>query len=326
MASLPRDRVVQDRPFSKVGIDYCGPFSIKQSTIRRSLVSKGYVCIFVCFVTKCIHLEIVSDLTTECFLAALKRFTYRRGLAQSISCDNASTFKGANNKLSELFTLCQSQAHQAAVIDYCNIRKIDFKFIPSYSPTWGGLWEAAVKSAKYHFKRIIGNLILTYEQFNTIIIQVEGILNSRPITPFTSDVSDFTFLTPAHFLINQPITALPEPEITSNNVSCLSFWKKCTKIRQDFWHVWHKAYLSQLQSRPKWYNVKPNIKEGMLVLLVGENVSPLQWPVARVTQVHLEDNFVRAVEIKTKNGFLQTRAINKIAVLPIYSKDNNLKK
>lgn len=162
-------------------------------------------------------------------------------------------------------------------------------------------------------------MLFTYEQFNTIIIQVEAILNSRPITPFTGDISDFSFLTPGHFLINQPLTAIPEPDLAINNASYLGFWKKCTKVKQDFWRVWHKSYLSQLLSRPKWYNVKPNIKEGVLVLLVGENVSPLQWPVARVIRVFTgSDGYVRSVEIKSKNGFVHKRAINKIAVLPIY--------
>lgn len=322
MASLPQDRVVQDRVFNKVGIDYCGPFSVKQSSMRRSVISKGYVCIFVCFVTKCVHLELVSDLTSECFLAALKRFQSRRGLPQTIYCDNASTFKGANNQLKELYVLCKSQAHQNAVIEYCNIKGIDFKFIPSYSPTWGGLWEAAVKSAKYHFKRIIGALLFTYEQFNTIIVQVEGILNSRPITPINDDVSDFSYLTPGHFLINQSLAAIPEPGIaTTANVNYLSFWKKCTRLQQDFWLVWHKSYLSQMLSRPKWFKKSHDIQEGALVLLLGLNVPPLQWPLARVTKVFRSksDNIVRSVEVITKTGSVHTRAINKVAVLPIYA-------
>lgn len=319
MASLPQDRVVQDRVFNKIGIDYCGPFNIKQSSLRRSVVSKGYVCLFVCFVTKCVHLELVSDLTSECFMAALKRFCSRRGLPHTIYCDNASTFRGANRQLNELYTLCKSQAHQNAVIEYCSLKGIDFNFIPSYSPTWGGLWEAAVKSAKYHFKRIIGDLLFTYEQFNTIIIQVEGVLNSRPLTPINRDCSDFSYLTPGHFLINQSLTAVPEPEITTNNINSLRFWKRCNKIQQHFWSVWHKSYLSQLLSRPKWLKASPNIKEGVLVILIGLNVLPLHWPVARVVRVFKgSDGYVRSVEVKTKTGSVHVRAINKVAVLPIY--------
>lgn len=158
-------------------------------------------------------------------------------MPQLVYCDNASTFKGASNQLRQLFILTQSEKHKGSVIDYCNEKGVDFKFIPSYSPTWGGLWEAAVKSAKYHFKRIIGSLLLTYEQFNTVIIQVEAVLNFRPISPLSNDVSDFTYLTPGHFLITKPLTAVPEPEISNNNINCLRFWKKCTKIQQDFWKV-----------------------------------------------------------------------------------------
>lgn len=318
MGTLPKDRVVQDKIFSKIGIDYCGPFNIKESSIRRSIITKGYICILVCFITKCVHIELVSDLTTECFLAAFKRFCARRGMPQTVYCDNASTFKGANNQLRQLYELHKSQLHVDTVVDYCSCRGIEFRFIPSYSPTFGGLWEAAVKSAKYHFKRVIGNLLLTYEQFNTIIIQIEGILNSRPITPLSNDITDFSFLTPAHFLLSKPITAPPEPEITSSNVNCLRFWNKCKKIQQDFWRVWHKSYLSQLLCRPKWQKVNVNLKEGALVLLIGNNSPPLQWPVARISKVFTgSDGHVRVVEVKTANA-CHRRAINKVAVLPIY--------
>lgn len=321
MGTLPHSRVNQDKIWNHIGIDYCGPFQIKQSTLRRSIISKGYVLVIVCFATKCIHLELVSDLTTECFLAAFKRFCSRRGTPSVVYCDNASTYKGANNQLRQLYLLNNTQQHKDSVLNYCATKDIEFKFIPSYSPTFGGLWEASVKLFKHHYRRVVGSMCLTYEQFNTIVVQIEGTLNSRPLTQLSNDVNDLSFLTPAHFLCGRPLNAIPEPDLTSMNINRLKFWKKCIKIQQDFWRAWHKDYLSQFLRRSKWHNANPNIKIGDLVLLIGENCSPLQWPMARVINLFSgSDGLVRVIEVKTGRG-THRRAINKVAVLPIDRED-----
>jgi hypothetical protein len=189
MGALPRDRVNQTGVFKVTGVDYCGPFDIKNSRIRKSQVGKGYVALFVCLATKAIHMELVSDMTSDTFLAALKRFIARRGLPAQICCDNATTFKGSHNQLKALYDLNRNDEHRNKIVRYATQRGIDFKYIPSYSPTFGGLWEAGVKSAKYHFRRVIGKTVLTYEQFNTVIVEVEGILNSRPLTPMMARIS-----------------------------------------------------------------------------------------------------------------------------------------
>lgn len=319
MGSLPSSRVNQDRIFKKIGIDYCGPFKLKQSSMRRSIVTKGYVLVIVCFTSKLLHFECVSSLSTECFLAAFKRFCSRRGLPSMVFCDNASTYKGANNQLRDLYLLNKSHAHKNNVTNYCTTKGIEFNFIPCYSPTFGGIWESSVKSFKHHFKRVVGDISLTYEQFCTVMVQIEGILNSRPLTPLSHDINDFSYLTPAHFACGAPITQPPEPDLTSTNITPLKFWKKCTKIQQDFWKSWQKVYLSQLLKRPKWQQDCNNIKVGDLVLLLDERTSPLHWPVARIAQIFPgADGRVRVVEVRTSTGGAHRRAINKVAVLPIY--------
>lgn len=319
MGSLPVNRVTSSRPFQNVGIDFCGPFFIKQSRIRKSVVSKSYVALFVCFSVKAIHMELLSDMTTDNFLASFKRFISRRGKPTQVYCDNGSTFKGAKNQLSEFYKIYNSKEHKNKIECFCNEEQITFNFIPSYSPVFGGLWEAGVKSAKYHIKRVMGtNTQFTYEQFNTIIVQVEGILNSRPITQMSNDPSDLTYLTPGHFLIGAPITSFPEPDLTTVPENRLKFWRLCTQVQQHFWKRWHKDYLTQLQNRQKWRKDLPNVKDGMLVLLKEDNVPSLKWPMARIIKVISgKDNKVRVVKVKTANGEY-LRSITKIAVLPIY--------
>ncbi|GFS94739.1 integrase catalytic domain-containing protein [Trichonephila clavipes] len=132
----------------------------------------------------------------------------------------------------------------------------DWKFIPPKSPHFGDLWEAGVKSVKHHLKRAIGNLHFTFEEFETIMIQVEGILNSRPLTLLSSDTDNFDVLTPGHFLIGRPITSIPEPNLIDVNENRLSRWEKITKVVQRTWKKWKSDYLNTLQARSKWITEK----------------------------------------------------------------------
>ncbi|XP_058817129.1 uncharacterized protein LOC131680431 [Topomyia yanbarensis] len=212
MADLPSERVTPAPPFLKVGVDYCGPFQVVYS-IRRTAPRKYFVSIFVCLVTKAVHLELVGDLTSAAFLAAFKRFVARRGIPALVMCDNALNFVGAKRELDELSQLFNNEQFQQTITREAQHDGIEFRFIPPRSPNFGGLWEAAVKSFKGHFKRTIGNRILQHDEMQTVVAQIEAILNSRPLTPISNDTSDFEALTPGHFLIQRPLTAVPEPSL-----------------------------------------------------------------------------------------------------------------
>lgn len=318
MGSLPQQRVTAARPFQVTGIDFAGPVQIKNSRIRRALVTKGYVCVFVCFTTKAIHLELANDLSTPTFLACFKRFIARRGLPTEVFCDNGGCFKGAANQLVELYKLNTSAGHQTMVQNYSAQQGINFHFVPSYSPVFAGLAEAAVKSMKYHLKRVLQKATLTYEQLGTVLAQIESILNSRPLLPLSSEVNDFSFLTPGHFLIGSALTAFPEQDTSGIPTNRLKFWQLCNQMRDSFWKVWHKHYLNCLQSRPKWRDVVPNVTVGALVIIRDPNMPPLFWPMARVVKVFPgSDGRVRVVEVMTPNKKIYKRSITGICILPL---------
>ena len=111
MGDLPQERVSQTRPFLIFGVNYCGPLHIKEKRFRNRNKLKVYVSIFVCMSTKAVHLELVSDSTTEAFIACLKRLFSRRGKTKIIFSDNATNFFGANRELNELYRLLQSADH-----------------------------------------------------------------------------------------------------------------------------------------------------------------------------------------------------------------------
>jgi len=169
MADLPKQRVTISRPFTNTGVDYAGPIHIKESKRRNARMLKAYISVFVCFATKAVHLEIVSDLTSEAFLAALKRFMSRRGRPACIYSDNGTTFVGANKQIKEMYELVNSDQLRATVRQFAHQNEIVWSFIPPHAPHFGGLWEAAVKSAKNHMYRVIGNTNLTFEEMQIIV-------------------------------------------------------------------------------------------------------------------------------------------------------------
>ncbi|XP_039435934.2 uncharacterized protein LOC120417801 [Culex pipiens pallens] len=318
MGDLPSYRIRPAPVFSTTGVDYAGPFWIKSSSAtRKPQVTKAYVSLFVCMQTRAIHLELVSDLTTDAFLAALRRFTSRRGCPRTMRSDNATNFAGAKNELNELWRLLQDQRATKKIASYCTDKGIEWSFIPPRSPHFGGIWEAGVKQVKHHLKRIVGDRKLSYEELYTTLTQIEAVLNSRPLAPVSDDPNDYTAITPAHFLIGREMQAVAEPDYTDLKENRLSRWQLVQTMLQHFWKRWTAEYLPELQQRTKWLKTK-QIKEGSLVLLVDHNAPPLQWPLGRIVATHPgDDGVTRVVTVKTANGGEFKRAVTEICLLPL---------
>ncbi|XP_037931721.1 uncharacterized protein LOC119666512 [Teleopsis dalmanni] len=309
MGNLPHARVHPSRPFLNTGVDFCGPIWVHYK-VRGKRPHKAYIAVFCCFATKAVHLELVSDLTTDAFIESVKRFVARRGLCQNLFCDNATNFVGANNKLNELVELIYSKKSGEVIERACSKKGIKFNFIPPRTPHFGGLWEAAVKSAKHLLVRSVATESLTYEELETVVIEIEAILNSRPITPMSNDPNDFEALTPGHFLIGEALTAPASTTTTNLKTSLLTRWKLVSHIKHEFWRRWNSEYLNELQYRRKWREECKNLQENTLVIMKDGNLPPLQWALGRVTNIHKgTDGMVRVVDVKTASGIVR-RAIH----------------
>lgn len=315
MGDLPAQRIQQSRPFSNTGCDYAGPLTIKFSRGRNPKLSKAYIALFVCMSTKAIHLEVVSDLTTDAFLAALRRFVSRRGKCSNIYTDNGSNFLGARRCLNEMHKVLLSQTHNDDVAVALAKDGISWHFIPPSAPHFGGLWEAGVRSVKLHLRRVIGSSILTFEELYTLLTQIEAILNSRPLCSLSDD--DINPLTPAHFIIGEPLTAVPEPNLLDIPPNRLTHWKHIQSMVQGFWKRWQMEYITTLQERSKWQHTKTDVKPGDLVVIKEPNLPPSKWLLGRVQEVTPgPDNRIRVATIITKRGTC-VRSIAKLAVLPM---------
>ena len=190
--------------------------------------------------------------------------------------------------------------------------------MPARSPHMGGLHEAAVKSAKRHLLRVVGNARLTYEQLYTAICQTEGILNSRPLFPSSNDPSDFSVLTPGHFLIGEPLNSVPNGPGERARGCKLKDFVRAQDIASHMWSRCYKEYLHTLQQRGKWTaRNASSVKVGAMVLLREERSPVQQWRLGRVTEVFPgKDGVIRVVDIRTSHG--QTRrSVATISPLPI---------
>jgi hypothetical protein len=315
MGNLPSHRVKASRPFTNCGVDFGGPIFLKIGGIRSKKTTKAYICLFVCFSTKAIHLELVSDLTAANFLNGLKRFIARRGMVANIYSDNATNFVGAQRDLRDVFL---ADEFGNIVLRHLAEFNINWHFIPARSPHFGGLWEAGIKAVKGHIKRVIGQTSLTYGEMYTLLTGIEACLNSRPLCPLTEDTSDLNVLTPGHFLIGTAMTSPLEHQIVDVPQNRLTRWQHLEQMRQHFWNRWSKEYVGQLQERPKWQKGKSSaaIKEGDLVVL-KEATPPLTWKLGRVTAIHPgADDIIRVATVKTDSGTTK-RAVRNLCVLPI---------
>ncbi|GAB0100398.1 hypothetical protein DMENIID0001_164320 [Sergentomyia squamirostris] len=313
MADLPPDRVTLSSPFTTCSIDFCGPILSRPAYKRGGVAYKTYVCAFVCFATKAVHLEVVGNLSADSFIAALRRFTARRSTPSKIYCDNAGCFRGADTLLRAMFEHLKSEEFQ----DECTRKGLSFQFMPPRSPHHGGLHEAAIKSLKHHLKREVGQTVLTFEELSTVISQIEAILNSRPITPLSDDPNEPEALTPGHFLVGKPLNILPEVTLTNINPNTLSRWQLCQSLLQHFAERWRKEYLHTLQNRKKWFKNCENLKPGDFVVLFDQNTSPSSWPMGIIEHIHPgDDHRVRVVTVRTARG-IYDRAVQKVAKLPL---------
>ncbi|XP_055633284.1 uncharacterized protein LOC129773664 [Toxorhynchites rutilus septentrionalis] len=215
---FPRPRTSPTRAFAVTGVDYCGPVYLKP-VHRRAAAQKAYIAVFVCFSTKAVHLELIGDLTTAAFLAALRRFVSHRD---------------ASNHLRELYDLLHDPKVAAKITSETSQRGIIWKFIPPRAPNFGGLWEAAVKSAKLSLIRVLGKRQLSFEDMATILTQVEAIMNARPLTPLSEDPDELD---------------APDPDYTDVATNRLQHYQQLQQLVQQHWKRWRREYISQLHNQ-----------------------------------------------------------------------------
>ena len=306
MAPLPPERVTPGSAFAHVGLDYMGPLTVKlgRSTVKR------YACVFTCLATRAVHIEVAYSLETDAFLNAYFRFCSRRGTPKSLHSDNGSNFVGAEKELKDSVR----RWNQTYVQDMLSQQEVEWKFSPPAASHQGGVWERIIRSIRKIMRALVGERLLDDEALHTFLLEVERILNNRPITPASDDPTDLLPLTPSMLLLGRVDSPLPIDNFVKADGYRKS-WRLVQLLSDKFWARWIREYLPILQTRQKWLKPQRNLKVGDLVLMLDENSKRGHWPKGLVDQCFPDANgIIRRVKIRTANN-TYVRDVRKLCLL-----------
>ena len=279
MGMLLSSRTTPALPFSRTGIDFAGPFHIKKGHTRRPMILNTFAVVFVCLTTKAVHFDLCASLSTEDFLAVLRRFVARRGCPQEIFSDNGTNFSGTQEEIRALQKLAESEQHLQAISNFAITHNIKWSHIPPRAPHFGGLWEAAVRVMKIALRKIATPHPITWEEMYTVLVEAEGMLNSRPLAPMSTDeAEEGSFLTAGHFLIGRPIQAQPSRQPSTGKISLLKRWNLVSRIRSDIWKTWSSSYLSSCAQRSRWTHSGHQLCVGDVVFVRDEMLRARDCP------------------------------------------------
>ena len=271
---------------------------------------KRYGCIFTCLATRAIHIETAHSLDADAFINCLQRFIARRGKPRVVWSDNGTNFVGAERELREELRRLQSTGLQGKVAN----DGISWKFNPPAASHMGGVWERQIRSIRKVLAGLCHQQTLTNDAPATLLCNVEAILNNRPLTVVSADLSDPEPLTPNHLLILRPAEALPGT-FDNRDLYCRNRWRQVQYLSDIFWGRWRKEYLSHLQKRSKWLWATKNVSVGDVVLLIDDKASRNTWQLGRVLETFPgADGCVRSVRLKSRGAEL-IRPISKLCHL-----------
>ena len=315
MADLPEHQVTPERPpFTFVGVDCFGPFTIKRA---RSRV-KRYGVLFTCMTIRAIHLEVAHSLDTDSFLHAMRRFIARRGPPEVMRSDNGGNFVSGEKELrAAVAAWNQEKVHQ-----FLMQRQVKWIFNPPSGSHHGGIWERCIRTVRKVMTALLNQQTLDDEGLVTMMCEVESIINSRPLTKVSDDPEDLEALTPNHLLLLRSGPSSPPGIFKKEDLYTRRRWRQVQYLSDVFWRRWVKEYLPSLQERQKWVRPRRNFAPGYIVLLAEENSPRCAWPLGRILEVkpNTKDGYVRMITLKTKSTILE-RPVDKVVFLetePLY--------
>ena len=264
---LPKFRVEEAPPFTFTGVDFAGPLYVKSG----AGMEKVWICLYTCCVVRAVHLDLVSDQTTPTFLRSFRRFVARRGVPCQMISDNGKTFKAASTAL----------------------REVKWVFNVPKAPWWGGVFERLVKCVKRCLKKMVGQAKLSTDELLTVLLEVEMVLNSRPLTVVSAEDMEEP-LTPSHMIVGRRIMSKVElcpeddepPLMTSDGLTRRA--RHLEFAIDQFWHRWRKEYLVSLREMHGHYKKvsrAPRVAVGDVVVIHSDKQARGQWKLGRVEKL-----------------------------------------
>ena len=255
--SLPPSRLSPKPPFSYTGLDYAGPVYVRDIYYSSSITYKAWIFLFTCSSTRAVCLDLVPDYSSPTCVRGLRRFFSRRGVPESILSDNGSNFTATDTQR------------------FATNHGVNWEFNPPASPWWGGIFERMVRSTKRCLKKVLLNAKLSYEELQTVLFEIEMVLNNRPLT-FTYEEPGDEVLTPNHLLFGRRLNFQAHSnESNSNNINLSSRFEHIQTVLEHFWRRWRNEYVLELREQHKAINHSiNNVCEKDDVVLIHEDKVP----------------------------------------------------
>ncbi|XP_061170421.1 uncharacterized protein LOC133179742 [Saccostrea echinata] len=319
MADLPSDRLEPAPPFTNVGLDVFGPWSVvTRRTKGGAANSKRWAVLFTCLSTRGVHIEVIEELSSSSFINAFKRFMAIRGPVKIVRSDRGTNFVGATDDL----CIDTVKVEDHPVMDFLYDSGVVWIFNPPHASHMGGVWERLIGVTR----RILDAMLLgtpgkalTHEVLTTFLAEVSAIINSRPLVGVSSDPEDPYHLSPSLLLTQKPDVLVPAGLSFDEKDSYKVQWKKVQYLADVFWSKWKKQYLQTLQERRKWQTNNKDLRVGDVVLLKDELQNRIYWPMGLVTRTFPgSDGRVRKIEVRTIRDGKPTeyvRPVNQVVLL-----------
>ena len=302
MADLPAERLQPTEPFTYTGVDYFGPFYVRE---RRSEVKRWGV-LFTCLNSRAIHLETANSLTTDAFLNAYRRFVSRRGPVKRLYCDNGTNFVGGKRELeSALKEMDVDQLRREMLKDECDL--VEFKMNVPHASHMGGVWERQIRSARAALTSLLDThgQHLDDELLRTLMTEAESIVNSRPLSYCSmTNTNTIEPITPNQLLTLKSKVVAPLPgRFCKEDLYARQRWRRVQHLATLFWTRWRQEFLPTLQERRKWTDKEPNLEEGDVVLVMDNNAPRSSWPLGRIVKTYPSaDHLVRKAQVQIGNN------------------------
>ena len=307
MSDLPIDRIEPTPPFTCVGVDFFGPWYVKDG--RKQL--KRYGALFTCLVVRAIHIEVALSLSTDSFINALRRFLAIRGPIRLLQSDCDTNFIGLKSeqmRAGEEFD--KNRIKEFLLQKGCDY--IEYKMNVPKASHMGGAWERQIRTVRNILNALLktNSSQLDDDSLRTLMYEVSAIVNSRPLT--TDNVNDplsLKPLSPNQILTFKSEVLLPPPgDFDESDLYSRKMWRRVQHFTSEFWKRWQKEYIHNLQVRQKWTKPEPNLEVNDIVLVSDVDLPRGQWQLGCVVETFpSKDGLVRSVKVLFGNSNLSNK-------------------
>ena len=318
MGKLPEERLKPSPAWHNTVIDLFGPFKIRDE-IKKRTFGKCYGVIFNCLSTRAVHIDLVSEDSTEKFLLALRRFISLRGYPAKLYSDNGPQLVAANKEMQSVVKNRNWDELQA----FGATEGLQWEFTPADAPWYNGVSESLVKSAKKATTIAIGENIMTFSELQTVFYEAANLMNERPTGRHPTSIDDGIYLSPNDLLLGRSTSRVPSgPFRESSNPR--HRYEFVQNIVKEFWKKWTHDYFPSLLIQPKWHTMHRDVKVGDIVLVQDSNLTRGNWKLGKIVTVNpSKDGKVRHVDVRYKNPKPNEPVQRLIVIVPV--EESNVK-